>query len=632
MDCSGNRALASGLEKEHTRRLEFLQGLRRRYEKNRRDKVLGKLQRNRGALEAATKRETELFVPQSYDATFDRALFRRTLGLDIRLSEDRLISLVFSQIDPQQCDQQFRVVLDISETGDWEATDNDGQVAVVPVSEWQRIKDSLDRRQREKEELCKARECRENRRLQSQNIVKHWENTIEGQRLKKLQAKKLREEEEEERKKEIERQEMEFQAQCRREAIERAKTLLYHQTDRVKTFHRALLLSEVMRERDAQLEYKKKKEEVAKTVDQTYIDIQQEERERGIAADHEAAVERGRTRVETAKFNAIQIAEKKKQREKEREEALAEQKRIDKEMEQFVKADAEAVLKKKEEQAKLRSALDLVTAEQARQQAKRQQQEKAETSGIQLFLDAKKRMTRLRKEKEREIFQQFQSQQDKMADLLQSQRLEERNTEDDMIARAMQEQYAKKEKAEEEEQCLLMERTQDIQRHRVEMTAEKERKEEEEGETNIEMLQQRRDHDLQFHQAQQEMAKQAFLDARGLQVFLHGQVAQRDTKKMTEMKKEQELSNRNQQLLELEQRQFRDYADVVISEARARGGNTQVLEKSAMLGAGGGSGPAVTGLQPSYKATDSTAVELPSYQPKSSATPANTQRRIGFTW
>ena len=47
------------------------------------------------------------------------------------------------------------------------------------MSEWQRIKDSLDRRQREKEELCKARECRENRRLQSQNIVKHWENTIE---------------------------------------------------------------------------------------------------------------------------------------------------------------------------------------------------------------------------------------------------------------------------------------------------------------------------------------------------------------------------------------------------------------------------------------------------------------------
>jgi hypothetical protein len=40
MDSSGNRALASSLEKEHTRRLEFLEGLRRRYEKNRQDKGL----------------------------------------------------------------------------------------------------------------------------------------------------------------------------------------------------------------------------------------------------------------------------------------------------------------------------------------------------------------------------------------------------------------------------------------------------------------------------------------------------------------------------------------------------------------------------------------------------------------
>ena len=60
---------------------------------------------------------------------------------------------------------------------------------------------------------------------------------LQGQRLKKLQARKLREEKEEERNVEIDRQEMEFQEQCRKEAIQRARTLLYHQTDRVKTFH-----------------------------------------------------------------------------------------------------------------------------------------------------------------------------------------------------------------------------------------------------------------------------------------------------------------------------------------------------------------------------------------------------------
>ena len=122
-------------------------------------------------------------------------------------------------------------------------------------------------------------------------------------------------------------------------------------------------------------------------------------------------------------------------------------------------------------------------------------------------------MTRLRKEKERELFQQFQSQQDKMADLLQSQRLAERNTEDEIVARAMQEQYTKKEvwsctlacghvneflqKAEEEKQRLLMERTQDIQQHRIQMMAEKERKEKEEKDLDREMLYQRQTHDLQ---------------------------------------------------------------------------------------------------------------------------------------
>ena len=126
---------------------------------------------------------------------------------------------------------------------------------MIPATEWQRIKESLVQRQSARAEQCKALQCREDRRLQSQKIVKHWENTIEvgrgclilpasaagsmsqGQRLKKLQARKLREEQEEGKNKEIDLQEMEFQAQCRRDAIERAKTLLYHQTDRVKTFH-----------------------------------------------------------------------------------------------------------------------------------------------------------------------------------------------------------------------------------------------------------------------------------------------------------------------------------------------------------------------------------------------------------
>jgi len=49
----------------------------------------------------------------------------------------------------------------------------------VPVEEWQRIKASLSQREREQEARKAALERRQQRKLMSQNIVKHWENTIE---------------------------------------------------------------------------------------------------------------------------------------------------------------------------------------------------------------------------------------------------------------------------------------------------------------------------------------------------------------------------------------------------------------------------------------------------------------------
>lgn len=60
---------------------------------------------------------------------------------------------------------------------------------------------------------------------------------LQGQRQKKLEAKKIREEIEEEERKQIDLEEAKFQEMKRKEAIERAKTLQYYQIDRVKGFH-----------------------------------------------------------------------------------------------------------------------------------------------------------------------------------------------------------------------------------------------------------------------------------------------------------------------------------------------------------------------------------------------------------
>lgn len=60
---------------------------------------------------------------------------------------------------------------------------------------------------------------------------------IQGTRTRKLEARKLREQKEEEEKQAIDLEEAKYQAQKRKEAIEKAKTQQYYQTDRVKNFH-----------------------------------------------------------------------------------------------------------------------------------------------------------------------------------------------------------------------------------------------------------------------------------------------------------------------------------------------------------------------------------------------------------
>lgn len=62
-------------------------------------------------------------------------------------------------------------------------------------------------------------------------------NIKKGQRQKNLEAKKIRDEIEEERRKQLDREEAEYQAQKRKEALQKAQTQLYYQSDPVRGLH-----------------------------------------------------------------------------------------------------------------------------------------------------------------------------------------------------------------------------------------------------------------------------------------------------------------------------------------------------------------------------------------------------------
>lgn len=62
-------------------------------------------------------------------------------------------------------------------------------------------------------------------------------SALQGTAQRKLKAKKLREEREEEERRLLDLEEEQFQAAKRKEAIDRAKTYLYYQNERVKGLH-----------------------------------------------------------------------------------------------------------------------------------------------------------------------------------------------------------------------------------------------------------------------------------------------------------------------------------------------------------------------------------------------------------
>lgn len=151
---------------------------------------------------------------------------------------------------------------------------------------------------------------------------------LQGQRQKKLEAKRIREEIEEEKRKLIDKEEAEYQALKRKEAIEKAKTQLYYQTDSVKGLHvgitqklrhlctfgcflilsvvtsglpqRALLLTEVLKEREAQIELKQRIKNSSRDAEKHFVDLLRSREEEALKQEQEKVLRKKHERQAAA--------------------------------------------------------------------------------------------------------------------------------------------------------------------------------------------------------------------------------------------------------------------------------------------------------------------------------------------
>ncbi|MCI4378613.1 hypothetical protein PGIGA_G00217950 [Pangasianodon gigas] len=515
------------------------------------------------------------------------------------------------------------------------------EVTVLPKSEWRRIQDSVNRVNKQHERLIAAARQREAMHLHSKEVVKNWSNTIAGQWQKKLEAKKIREEIEEEERKQIDIEEAKFQEQKRKEAIERAKTLQYYQIDRVKGFHSALLMTEVLKEREAQIELKKRKEKASKDVDKEILAV--------ITRKEALALQQEWLKALEKKQKALAVAESLKQQIKEleqaREEEIMEQKEETEDVkrvhELFIKEQTTREQKKQEEKRNIMKAYQEHLANKKSIQAAETEKQQLEEERRKLFVKAKGKMMNLRKEKEAEMLREVQKHREAVFEKLATYHQEQTTNEEERISKAAAEAEAKQDKQQREKDEKRAAMLKSIAEHREAVQKELEYKKQEEKQKAIEMLNAKKASDIIFLQKQLLKAQKMKEAGKMLQDTYVQQMAEKHAQEQGMKNQEQEFEEKNAELIAEDENQFQNYAKHVIQKASEAQRNTSLLRKATKEGIGGGLGPVFRGIRPSYLVQDQSGVQLPSYacsttqgikELNETTDFQKAKKRLGFTW
>ncbi|KFV71124.1 Coiled-coil domain-containing protein 173, partial [Dryobates pubescens] len=434
------------------------------------------------------------------------------------------------------------------------------QVIVLPKAEWERIQDDLDRATREAAHILTEKKEREEMHLRSKAAVKGWPNTIMGVAQQKLKAKKLREEREEEERKLLDLEEEQFQAAKRKEAIDRAKTYLHYQNERVKGLHSALLLSEVLKERDAQVEFKKLKSDVNRKKDEE----KECEHKEAILREQEKAHQRYMNQKALRRDLLEQIKEHKHQADLAKLENKREGEQIQRLYQLYQLEIQRGKEKKQEEKVECRRQYHEHLSNQKIIKALEEQKQMEEDDRIKAHFKAKETIAKQIKKKEAEMHRLIQERQNKIVNQLAAQMNEALKREDDLIAAEIAKKEAEQERKFKEKKAKEKAAIESIAEHRatmMKMKAEKERKEKAEGKKEYHaLLEKNRDY-LEMEKAKKQRQHNASMEVQKIQIQ---QMAEKQLKKQQEKQADLDYNAQREYIALCKEHEFQRYAKQVI--------------------------------------------------------------------
>ncbi|KAM8946851.1 cilia- and flagella- associated protein 210-like [Pelodytes ibericus] len=518
------------------------------------------------------------------------------------------------------------------------------QVTVLSKADWERIVTSTSTMEKEARQLYEQRKEREAMHLRSKEIVKNWTNTIAGLRQKKLQSKKLFKEQEEEAKRKIDIEEAKFQAEKRKEAIEQARLKQYYQNDKVKNFHSALLLTEVMKEREAQIELNKQMMHLNSKQGKHFHANMQRELEESILNDQAKALQQTVDKKNVASELLKQIEEHQRNTELERITNQKEGDEIQRLTSLHIWEMNKLAKKKEDEKREVMMAHLAHVADRDFLRGLDQQKEAINDKMIQSFVLAKKKMENLKREREVELHRKIVERRDQISELLVAQLKQKVDDEDERTANAIAELETKSKMESQEKEEKIKADIKAITEHRLAMRRRKEMEEKEEKMNALQALLTIKEADALFHAQQREKQQRTEDELKKVQTRQIQQMAEQKTMSLLEREAELNYARQNNIFLAKQEDQFQEYAQQVINAAIKAGRKPYPLKKAAQGGTGGGHGPVYGergGIRPSYQVQDTSGVQLPAYnngttqQIKEMYDSGDIQqgkKKLGFTW
>uniref|UniRef100_UPI00398F326F cilia- and flagella- associated protein 210 n=1 Tax=Pristiophorus japonicus TaxID=55135 RepID=UPI00398F326F len=491
------------------------------------------------------------------------------------------------------------------------------QVTVLPKAEWQRMQDDMNGINREAEFLRAQMEEREALHLKSKEVTKHWTNTIAGQRQLRLDARKIREEKEEAEKKQIDLEEAKYMAQKRKESMERARTLLFYQTDRVKGFNAALLLTEALKERETQIELNQKKIKLLKRQDKSLLEEMQRLLNSSEDEEYQKIMKQKEKRMALSDFHQQQIKKNEQLKEQEKQQDIMEGKEIKKlaQLYQLELNNIEDINRQKKHNNMINHMAHIENMNIIKELEK--QKEELQDEDIRLFVSTKQKMLKLRKQRQAEIDKEKEDHKKLMINLVSEQMKGEAHDEMHRINKAAEEIEAKREMEIKKKEEKTMADLKAIEEHRIITIKKHKEKEKEEKLQTIEILHAKMEKDYNHHEQEKKKKQKSVREGESTQSYLVEQMVEKKAKALYKRAGELEHEQKTMALLEIEKKQFEDYAQQVIDAAAKKGRNIYPLLKAAHQGIGGGHGPVLIGkggIRPSYQVMDISGTQLPNYQ------------------